>query len=114
MNKQYARVICAIPKGKDNAIHTEELARQFGVSMHIIKKYVQEARDCGIPISSDKNGYWLTNDRAELQKFVDTMEKQGKKRLKTVRALKDTLKKTEGQKSLFNALQDKILMEEKE
>ena len=76
MKIELERLLCAIPKNKENAIHNEELAKQFGVSMHTIKTPVQEARDIGIPIVSDSNGYWYTDDRNELKVFVNSMEKQ--------------------------------------
>lgn len=99
------RLLCAIPKGKENAVHNEELAKQFGVSIHIIKKQVQEARNKGVPIVSDYHGYWITDDRAEIRAFIESMEKHGKKRLKTIKALKNTLNNIEGQNSLFNTSQ---------
>ena len=104
MRKDLERILCAIPKGKCKAIHNGELAKQFGVSIHTIKKHIQEARMQGIPIVSDTSGYWITDDREELKAFIDSMEKQGKKRFKTIKALKRTLNDIEGQNSLFNAL----------
>ena len=106
MRNDLERILCAIPKGKDKAIHNEELAKQFGMSIHTIKKYIQDARMQGIPIVSDKSGYWITDDREELKAFIDSMEKQGKKRFKTIKALKRTLNNIEGQNSFFNASQD--------
>lgn len=106
MKTELERLLCAIPKGKENAVHNEELANQFGVSIGVIKKQIQEAREQEIPIVSAKDGYWQTDDREELQDFINSMEKQGKKRLKTIKALKRTLKGIEGQESLFNVSQD--------
>ena len=105
MRNDLERILCAIPKGKDKAIHNEELAAQFGMSIHTIKKYIQDARMQGIPIVSDKSGYWITDNREELKTFIDSMEKQGKKRFKTIKALKRTLNDIEGQNDLLNALQ---------
>lgn len=105
MRNDLERILCAIPKGKDKAIHNEELAKQFGMSIHTIKKYIQDARMQGIPIVSDNSGYWITDDREELKAFIDSMQKQGKKRFKTIKALKCTLNDIEWQNSLLDALQ---------
>ena len=67
----------------------------------------------GIPIVSDKRGYWLTDDRTELKEFIDSMEIQGKKRFRTIKTLKSTLNNIEGQNSLFNALHGIGTLEEK-
>lgn len=106
MRIELEKLLCAIPKGKENAVHNDELAKQFGVSIHTIKKQVQDARNKKIPIVSDSHGYWLTDDRDEIKAFIGSMEKQGKKRLKTIKALKRTLNNIEGQNSLFNASHD--------
>ena len=112
MRKDLERILCAIPKGIEKAVHNEELANQFGVSIHTIKKYIQEARMQGIPIVSDKSGYWITDDREELKTFIDSMERQGKKRFKTIKALKRTLNNIDGQNSLFNVPHDIRMVEE--
>ena len=112
MRKDLVRILCAIPKGKEKTVHNEALAKQFGVSIHTIKKYIQEARMQGISIVSDKSGYWITDDREELKAFIDSMERQGKKRFKTIKALKRTLNNIEGQNSLFNVSYDIGTVEE--
>ena len=105
MRNELEKIVCAIPNGKDNAVHNETLANQFCVSIHTTKKAIQEARMQGVPVVSDKSGYWITNDREELRTFIESMQKQGKKRFKTIKALKCTLNSIEGQESLFKALQ---------
>lgn len=74
-----------IPKGKENAIHLEQLAHALNMSDTCIKKHIKEARRNGAPIMSAKCGYWLTENEAERRAFIDNMNAQGYARLKTAR-----------------------------
>lgn len=97
MDNKLERLLCAIPKGKENALHNEELARQLGVSPTKVKRMIQDAREQGMPIVSSKCGYWITEDREELKVFANSMEKQAKMRFLSIKAIKHTLSGTDGQ-----------------
>ena len=106
MTIELEKLLCAIPKGKENAVHNEELAKKFGVSTTKIKNLIHEAREHGVPIASGMLGYWITEDREEIQKFVNSMDKSAIKRIATTKALKHMLSVTEGQITLPNVLSD--------
>ena len=95
-----------IPKGKDNAKHQKELADIMGVSTYIFKKYVQNARRKGMNICSGNEGYWITENEAELKAFNNMLKKQALTRLKTTKPIRDSLKEYKGQLTLADTLTD--------
>ena len=50
-----------IPIGRENAIHLKKLSDRIGKSDMVVKQLVRNARRSGIPIMSDKEGYWIAS-----------------------------------------------------
>lgn len=100
-----------IPTGKDNAKHQKELADIMGVSTYTFKKYVQNARRKGVNICSGNDGYWITENEAELKAFNNMLKKQALTRLKTTKPIRDSLKEYKGQltfKDTFTSVSEEV------
>lgn len=98
------RLECIIPKGKENAIHQEELARRLGTTADNAKKLVRLARAQGLQILSGKCGYWIAENDAEKSEFVNLMRAQAFSRLRSAKPIRNTLNNISGQISLFDAV----------
>lgn len=95
------KLVDVIPVGKENAIHQVDLAKQLGVTPSTVKIMIQNARHQGRPdIMSGSNGYWLTEDKAELKEYVLMTLKQANTRLETIKPLMYILDEIEGQMSI--------------
>lgn len=87
------------PKGRENALHQKELAEILDISPQEVKELAIKGREIGVPILSDSCGYWFSDNKEEIQKFVNSHEKYGRTCFKSVKALKETLKVMQGQKT---------------
>lgn len=88
------------PKGRENALHQKELAEIHDIKPQEVKELAIKGRIIGVPVLSDSCGYWVSDKKEEIQKFVHSHEKYGRTCFKSVKALKETLKVIEGQESL--------------
>ena len=91
-----------IPVGRENAISRSELARKWGVSDRIARRYVAYLRtiDDGtnhvIVSVSRFSGYYRTNDVQEIRWFIAEMTKRIRnivKAIKVARTVADRLEK---------------------
>lgn len=89
-----------IPIARENAIHLNEAARKMKISQDGFKRLVRMARKEGAFILSDSSGYWQSEDRAEIQEFIDSMEKQSKSRFSSVKSMRAYLNSIDGQMSI--------------
>lgn len=100
----YMNLVCALPVGKENAIHQEPLAKLLGVSCTALKKLIRSARNEGVHIMSGKQGYYRPKDNNERRQFISNLQKQAATRFKTANivkaALNDTAVQIEGQLSI--------------
>ena len=76
-----------IPIGRENAIHLKKLSDRVGKSDMVVKQLVRKARRNGVPIISDKEGYWIATSEIERKEFIDRLKGQGIERLKTAQEL---------------------------
>ena len=93
-----------VPEGKENAIHTNELAERIGVNSSDVKKYVQAVRQ-KIPfngwfICSGHEGYWWTKDRAEIEACCKMLFNPAITRLRTSKQFRQRLKECDEQISM--------------
>ena len=59
-----------IPKGKENAIHGEELAAKMGISERGLRASVDMLRKSGTCIIADKSGYYRPGNTKELDAYI--------------------------------------------
>lgn len=93
------KVFAAIPSGKENAIHQTELARRLNMSPQRVKKCIHELRKQHGNILSSAVGYWVSNDKAELEIYARMQRSQGIARLATIKSTMQSIKECEGQLS---------------
>ena len=97
MNEKLLEVI---PVGRFNAIHLKDGALKMGVTEGGFKNLVRKARKDGAFILSDTCGYWQSDDRAEVQAFLDSMDKQAKSRFSSTKSMRNYISEVEGQLSI--------------
>lgn len=98
--KKQIDIVKHIQIGKANAIHQIELAESLGIEPSHVKSLVRKAREDGEQIISGSQGYWMAESDDEAKQFIDKFEKNGVRRIKTVKSMKDSLKIPKGQKTL--------------
>lgn len=76
-------IINLIPKGKENAVHLNVLARLADLHPRAVKKIIKDARRNGAPILSGIEGYWIGTKEEQVQ-FLRMMKGQALSRLKTI------------------------------
>ena len=88
-------IIDHLGKGKENAIAAAELSFMCGLSKREIRQRVQTARENGLAILSESGisgGYYMPNNRAELEHFINSMSQRGRSAFKAARAARKILK----------------------
>lgn len=59
--------------GKNNPVYGKTIAEAFGVPSTTIRRMINTARSSGVPICSCQNGYYLTDDRSEIQETINSL-----------------------------------------
>ena len=95
----------AIPVGKNNAIHQQELAKRLHITPAEVKQLVRTARQQGLQILSGVQGYWFAENESEKKEFVNIMHKQAFSRLRTANPIKNTISDNDGQISISELLE---------
>ena len=68
-------IIELLPKGKENAISTAELAKAVGAAnVRELRRMVAKERKAGEIIASSNNGYFVPVDIKEIEEFVRTLD----------------------------------------
>lgn len=93
----FEQIYNAIPKGKENAVHLQQLASRWGVCTKTAKKMIRAARLSGVEICSGIDGYWIAADIVDKNNFIHSLKKQGLERFKTARAINKPSKQIKGQ-----------------
>lgn len=89
---RYSYLLTLIPKGKNNAIKREYLINPMGVkTTREVSAIVASARNAGIIIASCSNGYYIPQNRAELEAFYHWMRGKSLSALKTLKATRKRL-----------------------
>ena len=66
-------------QGKDNAIVSRALEEQLGCKGTMIREMVNELRSAGVPICSDRNGYYIAKSCEELDRTIVQLKSRVKK-----------------------------------
>ena len=101
----FERLKSAIPVGKNNAIHQQELAKRLRITPADVKQLVRTARQQGLQILSGVQGYWFAENESEKKEFVNIMHKQAFSRLRTATPIKNTISDNDGQISISELLE---------
>ena len=98
-------IVERLPKGKKNAVSTKALCNMTGLGVRELRAVVAKERIAGeLILSSAKGGYYLPEDRNEVEEFVRTLDSKGRSimcALRSARAyLNNTLPESIGQISI--------------
>ena len=66
-------------QGKDNAIVSRALEERLGCKGTMIREMVNELRNAGVQICSDRNGYYIAQSREELDRTIVQLKSRVKK-----------------------------------
>lgn len=69
------------------------LAARAGCSTREVEAFIQEERLDGWPILSNSDGYWLSNDPAEIRKCAERLRSRALTQLQTAASLKEAADK---------------------
>ena len=84
-------VVELLSYGQQNAIPRRELESLTGWSGRMVRLMIEKERRAGIPILTDNaNGYFLAENPAELEQFVQSMRNRAAEILKTAQAVEDS------------------------
>ena len=94
--------------GKENAISCRELALLTGMSERAVQRAVHEIRwrFADVILSESGKGYWLSNDREEIQAFIDRRDRENRGRFITVRNIRKELRKDAKQMSMGTIIRE--------
>lgn len=77
-----------IPKGRENAVNLGTLCDRLGLGQTAIKRAIREERKKGTPILSGREGYWISTDREEIERFNNLLRGQALARFATIKGIK--------------------------
>lgn len=63
-----------IPATSDKRASTSSLSAIIGRNRSTVRKLVREMVEDGYPIGSDRDGYWVFNNRKEMQQYLNRMQ----------------------------------------
>lgn len=81
-------VINHIPHGRENAEHLESLCSRLSLPPTTVKNAIRKARREGVAILSGREGYWISDDPEEIERFTVGMKSQAIARFATTKALR--------------------------
>ena len=86
---------------KGGYIHLSTLCNEVNETKSNVKRAVQSLRKQGYTIISNSNGYKLTEDREEIQQFLDSMKRQAVTRFASVKQIAKDFKTDSEQISIY-------------
>lgn len=96
----YDAFLKLLKKGEKNAQRGEDLARRLDTTPRMIRRFVAEARKCGVLVCSTDKGYFMAANRDELRRSYLRMKAQAQSTLDALKATKRALSDFEGQEEL--------------
>ena len=102
-NEAQGRIEALLPVGEGNAIPSAELVKLSGVRsirelQHLIE---QERRSGALILSSSSGGYYLPANRAEISRYVATLQRRAISTLRTLKTARQALKVMPDQEKLI-------------
>ena len=80
---------------KKRNYNSEELCSILKKRPEQIRGFVNKERQKGIPICSDRNGYWLSDNCEEINKTINSLQNRVKNMQNAINGLKNCLKEME-------------------
>lgn len=89
--------------GRENAVRSKDLAKRLGFkTVRELQKQIESERAAGYVILSDSQGagYYLSNDPAELRRFVNTLNTRAANTIRASESAQRALDAATGQESM--------------
>ncbi len=84
------RVADLLPHGVENGVNLRHLERMTGLDGREVRRQIERERRAGeLIISDNRNGYYLTDDPAEAQRFARSMKGRAREILRTAQAIEE-------------------------
>ncbi len=84
------RVADLLPHGAENGVNLRYLEKMTGLDGREVRRQIERERRAGeLIISDNRNGYYLTDDPAEAQRFARSMQHRAREILRTARAIEE-------------------------
>lgn len=93
-------IIEYLKHGNESAKHLVDLCKETNTCSDTIKKQIRNARLDGTPVCSNKDGYFISTERADIMESVRNLESQAKTRLESARALRKIVERIERSASI--------------
>ena len=87
------RLIELIPRGKENAVHADILARHLGITKRELRHRLEELRCSGEVILSSDCGYFLPANLAEVTEYRKKEESRAKSVFRSLRSARQLEKR---------------------
>lgn len=81
-----------IPKGKENALPMQELARMLQIEPRTLRRQIYKERVKGAIICYNRCGYFRPSTVAELEVYVAVQEKRARSTFRSLRAARAALR----------------------
>lgn len=104
VSKRTAELVSHLGTGKRNVTRRDALVEKMGLSDRAVREAVSLARLEGACICNDQDGkgYYIGEDRAELERQYKQTINRGRKIFAALKALRREMGKDENQLSIFN------------
>ena len=106
-NENVEILLSVLPHGEQNAASTDSLLCVLGLAdSRSLRKLVARARLDGAVICSCENGYFLPENRSEIEKFYKTTRAKALSTLTILRSARVALSATDGQLEIDEVIFD--------
>ena len=86
--------------GKENAVGRLYLATMTKMDERLVRKIINKLRLSGAPIISGQQGFWLSDDPAELEEFSRSMQHRAGEIARVADAVQRTADRLRGQERM--------------
>jgi hypothetical protein len=84
------RIADLLPHGAENGVNLHHLEKMTGLDGREVRRQIERERRAGaLIVSNNKDGYYLTDDPAEAQRFARSMQHRAREILRTARAIEE-------------------------
>lgn len=91
--RQSFHVADLLPYGEESGVTLRHLEKLTGLEGREVRRQIERERRAGtLIISNNRNGYYLTDDPAEAQRFARSMRHRAREILRTARAIEGAAK----------------------
>lgn len=84
------RIADLLPHDAENGVNLHHLEKMTGLDGREVRRQIERERRAGaLIVSNNKDGYYLTDDPAEAQRFARSMQHRAREILRTARAIEE-------------------------